>query len=96
MRAGERLGRRLNVEGRPLRTDDAILAAIDKAFGSVTRPERFTMADGDPETMDHEALLSTRDFQRAATTQGAGNPLSQTCGRPLLARVRTLATRRGR
>jgi hypothetical protein len=46
-----------------MRTDDAILAEIDKAFGSVTRPERFTVADGDPEAMDHEALLSSRDLE---------------------------------
>lgn len=44
-----------------MKTDHAILFEIDKAFGSVARPEWFTVADGDPETMDHEALLSSRD-----------------------------------
>ena len=44
-----------------MKRDEAILAEINKAFGNVARPELFTVADGDPETMDHEALLSSKD-----------------------------------
>ena len=44
-----------------MKADATILAQIDRAFGHVARPELFTVADGDPETMDYEALLSSKD-----------------------------------
>jgi len=40
--------------------DSSVLAEIDAAFGSTTRPQQFTVQDGDPECMDHDALLSSR------------------------------------
>ncbi len=44
-----------------MKLDKSILAEIETAFGNVDRPELFTVADGDPETMDHEALLNSKN-----------------------------------
>ena len=41
-------------------TDQDILRVIDDAFGDVARPAHFTVADGDPECMDHDKLLHSR------------------------------------
>ncbi|MFB9242503.1 hypothetical protein IV454_15665 [Massilia antarctica] len=41
-------------------SDDGILRVVDDAFGDVARPEHFTVADGDPECMDHDRLLHSR------------------------------------
>lgn len=40
--------------------DSSVLAEIDAAFESTNRPQQFTVQDGDPECMDHDALLSSR------------------------------------
>ena len=62
-----------------MKSDEAILAEIDEAFGSVPRPELFTVADGDPETMDHEALLSSRDRETLTLedVNRPGNPMTE-------------------
>ncbi|MES2467704.1 MAG: hypothetical protein V4675_10420 [Verrucomicrobiota bacterium] len=41
-------------------TDAEILSHFRREFGSVRRPEKFTCEDGDPECMDHGALLHSR------------------------------------
>lgn len=40
--------------------DSEILKVVHEAFGHVVRPEHFTVADGDPECMDHDQLLRSR------------------------------------
>ncbi len=38
-------------------SDPEILILLEREFGSVPRPEKFTCKDGDPECMDHDAKL---------------------------------------
>ena len=38
-------------------TDAEVLTAIDGAFGSLPRPKRFTVADGDPECMEYDIIF---------------------------------------
>lgn len=41
-------------------TKQSVLEEIDAVFGPVIRPKKFTVEDGDPECMDHDALLKSR------------------------------------
>ena len=41
-------------------SDKDILKVVDDAFGDLLRPVHFTVADGDPECMDHDRLLHSR------------------------------------
>jgi hypothetical protein len=56
-----------------MKADGTTLAAIDRAFRDVARPALFTVADDDPETMDHEALLSSKDHD-SLTLEDVNNP----------------------
>jgi hypothetical protein len=40
--------------------DSGVLAEVDNAFLDAPRPKTFTVEDGDPECMDHDALLHSR------------------------------------
>jgi len=63
-----------------MNTDHAILKEIDRAFGTVPRPRRFTLEDGDPECLDHDQLLHSRTPE-TLTIEDVGNicydPLSE-------------------
>jgi len=62
-----------------MNTGHTILNEIDKAFGSVPRPQRFTVEDGDPECMHHDKLLHSRTPD-TLTIDDVGNgcsPLSE-------------------
>lgn len=41
-------------------TDPEILLLLEREFGRVPRPAKFTCEDGDPECMDKDALLHSR------------------------------------
>ena len=51
--------------------DDLVLAEIYAAFGNVERPEHFTIEDGDPECMEHDALLRSMTPE-TLTAENAG------------------------
>ena len=42
-------------------SDDEILARVEAAFADVPRPARFTPFDADPQNLDHEEILQSRD-----------------------------------